>query len=120
VSYLSTLNTPLAMVIIGGQMAGADLIAVFKGKDLYLTAAIKLVGLPLLTMAVLLPFHLDTVVFMALVILSGCPTAGATSLFSQLLGKDTALAARLVTLSTLLCIITLPLAALAARAVCGA
>ena len=47
--------------------------------------------------------------------LSGCPTAGVTSLFSQNMGKDAGLAARQVTLSTLLCIITLPLAAALAQ-----
>lgn len=119
VGYLSALNTPLAMVIIGGQMANADLAAVFRAKRLYLSAAVKLVGVPLLTMAALLPFHLDGTVFMTLVILSGCPTAGVTSLFSQMLGKDTVLAARLVTLSTLLCVVTLPLVALAAQALAG-
>lgn len=119
VDYLSSLNTPLAMVIIGAQMAGTDLAAVFRMKKLYFAAAIKLIGLPLLTMAVLLPFHLDGTVFAALVILSGCPTAGATSLFCQNMGKDTGLAARLVTLSTLLCIITLPLVAAAAQTLGG-
>lgn len=119
IGYLASLNTPLAMVIIGGQMAGSDLAAIFKLKKLYVSAAIKLVAMPLLTMLVLLPFHLDSIVFMTLVILSGCPTAGATSLFSQMLGKDTALAARLVTLSTMLCIITLPLIALIAQTLTG-
>ena len=31
VEYISGLNTPLAMVVIGGQMAGADLAATFQG-----------------------------------------------------------------------------------------
>lgn len=53
--------------------------------------------------------------FVAAVILTGCPTAGITSLFAQSMGKDTAMAARQVTLSTLLCIITLPLVAVLAQ-----
>ena len=115
VGYLGSLNTPLPMIIIGGQMAHTDLPAVFREKKLYAASAIKLIGLPVLTALVLLPFRLDPVIYTTLVILSGCPTAGVTSLFSQNMGKDAGLAARQITLSTLLCIITLPLAALLAQ-----
>ena len=115
VAYLGSLNTPLPMLIIGGQMAHTDLPAVFREKKLYAASAIKLVGLPALTALVLLPFRLDPVIFTALVILSGCPTAGVASLFSQNMGKDAGLAARQITLSTLLCIVTLPVAAVLAQ-----
>ena len=119
VRYLGSLNTPLAMVVIGGQMAGADLPAVFSSKKLYLVSAVKLLGVPLLTGLVLLPFRLDPMLYVASVILAGCPTAGATSLFAQSMDKDTALAARQVTLSTLLCLLTLPVAAALAQLAAG-
>lgn len=116
VAYLGSLNTPLAMVVIGGQMAQASLIEVFSAKKLYLVSAVKLLGIPLLTALVLLPFRRDWTMYVAAVILAGCPTAGATSLFAQSLGKDAALAARQVTLSTLLCLVTLPIMAVLAQA----
>lgn len=103
------------MVVIGGQMAQADLRKVFATKKLYLTSAVKLLGIPLLTAAVLLPFRPDPVIYVAAVILAGCPTAGATSLFAQSMGRDAALAAQQVTLSTLLCLATLPAAAVLAQ-----
>ena len=115
VGYLGSLNTPLAMVVIGGQMAQADFVEVFSTKKLYLVSAVKLLGIPLLTGLALLPFRLDPGVYVAVVILAGCPTAGATSLFAQSMGRDAALAARQVTLSTLLCVVTLPVAAVAAQ-----
>ena len=115
VAYLGSLNTPLAMVVIGGQMAQADFLKVFSTKKLYLVSAVKLIAMPMLTALVLLPFRPDPVVYVASVILAGCPTAGATSLFAQSMGKDAALAAQQVTLSTLLCIATLPLMAAAAQ-----
>lgn len=115
VGYLGSMNTPLAMVVIGGQMAQADLRRVFSTRKLYLTSAVKLLALPLLTAAVLLPFHIDPLIYVATVILAGCPTAGATSLFAQSMGRDSALAAQQVTLSTLLCLATLPAAAVLAQ-----
>ena len=119
VGYLGSLNTPLAMVVIGGQMADTNLAAAVQDKRLYLVSAIKLIGLPVLTALVLLPFRLEPVIYVTLVILSGCPTAGINSLFAQSMGRDAGLAARQLTLSTLLCILTLPLAALLARALAG-
>lgn len=116
VSYLGNLNTPLAMVIVGGQMAQADLPGVLRTKKLYLVSAVKLLVLPALTAAVLLPFSLDSRIYIASVILAGCPTAGATSLFAQSMGKDAAFGAQQTTLSTLLCVLTLPLMAAAASA----
>ena len=117
--YLASLNTPLAMIVIGGQMAQADLVSVFSNKKLYLVSSVKLLGLPLLTALVLIPCRLDPIVFSAAVILSGCPTAGVTSLFAQSMGKDTALAARQITLSTLLCMATLPVVAVLAQLLSG-
>lgn len=115
VTNLANLNTPLAMVVIGAQMAGADLRAVFSNARLYLVSFLKLVVMPAVTILVLMPFHLDGMIFMPLVILSACPTAGISSLFCQLFGKDSSLAAHQVTLSTLLCMGTLPLVTLVAR-----
>lgn len=115
VEYLGDLNTPLAMVVIGAQMARADILATFREKRLYAAAALKLAVMPLVTLALLLPLGLKPMALMTIVILAGCPTAGATSMFAQMFRRDTAAAARLVTLSTLLSILTLPLVALAAR-----
>lgn len=111
VAYLGSLNTPLAMVVIGGQMAQADLVKVFSTRKLYLVSAVKLLAVPMLTALALLPFRPNPVIYVAAVILAGCPTAGATSLFAQSMGKDAALAAQQVTLSTLLCVVTLPVMA---------
>lgn len=115
VGYLGSLNTPLAMVVIGGQMAQANLAEVFSTRKLYLVSAVKLVALPLLTALALLPFHVDPVVYVASVILAGCPSAGVTGLFAQSMGKDGTFGAQQVTLSTLLCIATLPVMAAAAQ-----
>ena len=115
ITDLAALNTPLAMIVIGAQMASADLKEVFRDVRLYLISAVKLLVMPAVTILVLLPFHLNGMIFTTLVILSGCPTAGASSLFCQMLDRDPSLAAKQVTFSTLLCIVTLPLVTLAAR-----
>ena len=117
--YLSDLNTPLAMVVIGAQMAAADLPATFRGRRLYVSAALKLVVSPVLAGVLLLPFHLDPMSYTALVVLAGVPTAGVTSIFAQQFGLDTDSAAQSITLSTLLSIITLPVVAVLAQRAAG-
>lgn len=119
VDFLADLNTPLAMVVIGAQMAGADLKASFTTPKLYVAAAFRLLAAPLVALLLLFPLGLDPTLYCACVILTATPIAGATGMFSQRFGKDTALAAQLVTLSTLLSVLTLPLMAVAAQTLSG-
>ena len=119
VSFMADLNTPLAMVVIGAQMAGADLKVSFTSRKLYGAAAVRLLIAPLIPLLLLLPLHLPAMSYCACVILCAVPTAGATGMFAQRFGRDTATAAQLVTLTTLLSVITLPLFAVAAQTISG-
>lgn len=116
VAYLSGMNTPLAMVIIGVQMSQSDLGQVFRTPSLYALSALRLVVLPLLTLALMLPLRrVDPQLFCALVILGATPVAAATSVMAQQYGQDAASAAQAVSLSTLLSMGTLPLFAVLAQ-----
>ena len=106
-SFLSDLNTPLAMVVIGTQLAEADLPSTF----------LRLALFPTLTALLLLPLRSSSGLYCALVLLSATPVAGMTSLFAQQFGRETAPAAESITLSTLLSILTLPLFAVLARGI---
>lgn len=119
VSFLADLNTPLAMLVIGGQMAGADFRAIFTSARFYAAAALKLVAIPLATALMLLPFGLDPILYCTCVIVAATPSAGATSIFAQRFGRDTASAAQLVTLTTLLSILTLPVFVVLAQTLAG-
>lgn len=119
VGFLANLNTPLAMVVIGGQMASAGLLETFRRRELYAASGLKLLALPVLTALLLLPLKLGGLMFCTIVILAGTPTAGITGIFAQQFRRDTAAAARMITLSTLLSILTLPVVAVAARALSG-
>ncbi len=119
VDYVADLNTPLAMVIIGGQMAASNLGETFRKLTLYAASAVKLILFPLITALALLPFGLNSLAYSTLVILSACPTAGATGIFAQNFRRDSVTAAQLITLSTLLSILSLPLMALVARVLGG-
>ena len=107
------------MVVIGAQMAAADLPATFRNTRLYTSAVLRLVVAPILTILLLLPFKLEAVSFVSVVILAGVPTAGVTAMFAEQFDRDKDGAAQVVTLSTLLSILTLPVVAVAAECIAG-
>lgn len=119
VNHIANLNTPLAMMVIGAQMSRADLLRTFRESKLYLAAAVKLLAMPLLTAAVLLPLGLDRTCYLTLVILAGTPAAGLTSMFAEQYDRDTARAAQLVSFSHLLSALTLPVMAVLAETLAG-
>lgn len=117
--FLGSTNTPLGMVIIGSQMARADILSALKAPKLYITAAVKLIVVPAVAVVGLLPFRMEPLTYCACVVLAACPTGGTTSMLAQMFKRDIPTAAQMVTLSTLLSIITLPIFAVIARQISG-
>lgn len=117
VHLVGSLNTPLAMVVIGAQMARADLGSIFRDGKFYRVSALKLLLVPLLTAVVMLPLRSHRLLYMAAVILSGTPTAGVTSMFAERFGRSPERTAQLVSFSTLLSIFTLPVIAVLAETI---
>lgn len=115
VDFIGAMNTPLAMMIIGVQLSRADLARTFGDLKLYHAAAVKQVAMPVLTALVLLPFPIDPTFYTAIAILAGAPVAGFTSLFAELYDREVERSAQLVSLSTLLSVLTLPLVAVMAE-----
>ena len=120
VGFLGSMNTPLAMVIIGAQMAAADWRAVFRSPAILAACALKLAAMPLLTALILYPLHPEPELYCTLVLLAGVPTASITAMFAQRYGQDVATSAQLVTVSTLLSILTLPCCGVLAALLSGA
>lgn len=109
-SHLAAINSPLAMIIIGAQLSFLKLKSVFTDADLVWATLLRIVLVPLLVLLGLfaLPLDLDRVLFMACVIPAAAPTAAAATLFATRHNQDTMLATRMVALSTLLSILSIP------------
>lgn len=118
VAFLANMNTPLAMVIIGIQMADANFRAIFTSARLYGVALIKLLVAPAVTLLIMLPcLRIDPDLFCTMVILAAAPTAGMTSILAQQFRQDTATAAQAVSLTTLLSLFTLPVFSVIAKTI---
>lgn len=107
---IANLNTPLAMILLGSYVAQSKLMDVFTHPRAYWTTFLSLILSPLISIFVLWLLPLDNyLVFFVLAIASSAPIAVNTALFSQLYGGDYEYGARLVVLSTLLSIISMPM-----------
>ena len=111
VHHLANLNTPLAMLVIGYSLVGARLGAVAKSGDIYVASALRLVASPLLIVVVMLPFRrwLDVDMMLAMVIAASAPVAAMVSIFSAKFRRDVDVGVAVVSGTTLLSILTMPL-----------
>ena len=110
VHHMANLNTPLAMIVIGYALAGAEFGKVLRTGAVYVAAAVRLVICPLLVIAALFPFHrsLDRNMMLALVIAASAPVAAMVSMFATKFRRDVDTAVSVVSGTTLLSILTMP------------
>ena len=117
VSMMAGLNSPLAMIVIGTHLAKADLVSTLKDTRCYFTAFMRLSAQPVVIMAVILALPwLDDNQTLTLAVMCGAPVAASCALFATKYQRDSGLASRMVALSTILSMITLPLLLAAVRA----
>ena len=119
VSMMASMNTPLAMVVIGFYLAGARLGAVAASRRAWLAAAMRLVVCPLAMTAVFASFggRIDRTMSLSLVTAAAAPVAAMVSMFASKFDRDIDASVGLVSGTTLLSIVTMPLAIAIAMAV---
>ena len=110
VSSIAGLNTPLAMFTIGIYMAQTDILKMFSKPRLYLVSLVRMIVIPAAVIALLmvLPSSMNELRY-ALLIASACPVGSNVAVYAQLHNRDYTYAVETVVISTLLCVITLPL-----------
>lgn len=110
---LGNLVGPLSMMVIGLRLADMDFRGIFKDKHMYVFLALRHIILPLVTLGIvklvglLLPVH--ELVEMVIVTLAAAPAATSATMFAEKYECDANYVSRLVTVSTLLSIATMPL-----------
>lgn len=123
-SGISALNAPLAMLIMGVYLAQADMKSLWTDKHLYILSIVRLVLIPLLTVALLWGMHLllptlNTTIVLALLIAAIAPVGANVAVYAQLHNKDYVYASKTVVISTLLSLVSMPLVVLLAQCLLG-
>lgn len=109
VSYMAALNTPVPMLIIGFYLSRANLKKAFTDVWSYISMGLRLIVLPLVTLLVLVLCGINGVLLVSLIISVASPVAAITTMMSAKYGRDTELSVSIVSSSTLLSLVTMPL-----------
>jgi len=108
VGSLGDLTLPLAMLVTGGSLAGLRLKDIFSEPRLYGAAGIRLLIIPLITWLVLGLFIRDSLWLGVFTVMAAMPSVSTTTALAIAYGGDETAASRGVFLSTILCIVTVP------------
>ena len=113
VQYLSDITTPLSMLVTGMNLAEGKLSDALLDRDVRSICLVRLLLFPILTWAVveLLPIANPMAVGVVIIIMA-MPCAAATVVIGEEYGGCVELGARAVFVSSLLCIVTIPLISL--------
>lgn len=109
VDSMASLNTPVAMLCVGYYIASVSLKETVKDLRIYKVSLIRLVLTPAALFLLMLPLGLSYDIFATLIIEASTPCAAMTAIFAARFQRDAPYASKLVAVSTLLSVVTMPL-----------
>ncbi len=109
IGSMASLNTPIAMMIIGFYLASSDILKALKDKAIYFVTFIRLIAVPLSALGIMYLCGIRDTVLVSTITAASAPVATATSLFATKFDNDIELSVNLVSFTTVLSIITMPL-----------
>lgn len=109
IEYMAALNTPLPMMIIGYHLANSNVTRVFKSFSGVFAILLRLIICPLIVMALIYICGIRGKMFVSTVISACTPTGAMTTMFATKYNSDVELSVSLVSATTLLSIITMPI-----------
>ncbi len=111
IHYMASLNTPLPMIVIGYHLANSNILAGLKDPRLIFAIVIKLAILPLIAIFGFYLCGIRGTMPLAITTCISAPTAALCTMFASKFGRDTSLSVTMVSLSTILSVISMPLIA---------
>lgn len=109
VKGLANLTTPLAMFYVGTILTRSSIRNVLGDWQAYACSFIRLIVVPLLVLIAAHPFVQNPLVYGVLVIGHAMPVAGFCAIFAGEYGNNVVLASKFIFITTLLCILTIPI-----------
>lgn len=115
INFVADLNTPLAMIITGVFLASVNLGETLRDMRVHFASLLRVVLFPLLMLALIKLtgaanlFPKAEVVAFSILIACACPSAASTVLMISKMGGDSTHGAKVLAVSTVLSLVTLPL-----------
>ena len=108
IDSLGSMTSPLSMILIGATLANMNP-RVLTDRSVLVTSFFRLIAFPLLFAFMLKPLNVDPMIMNICVILLAMPTAANTAAMAERYGGDYKFASAVVSVSTLLSIVTVPI-----------
>jgi predicted permease len=108
IRVVGNMTTPLSMIILGHMLTQIDIKSILNDKKVYYVCFIRLIVVPIITLAVLNLFKMDAIVRNVIVIGEAMPVASLCVIFAQNNDKEQEFASKIVFMSTILSVITIP------------
>ena len=103
------MTAPISMIIVGSILSKVRIKDVFKEVSIYYEALIKLIIIPLILFLIKIIIKDNTTVINTIIVLQAMPAAAMTSIFAADFNKEKEYSAKVVFITTLLSIITIPI-----------
>lgn len=108
--YISSINTPMAMLIAGATVAQTNIFkALTKSIQIYKVCMVKLLIVPLVTLGVIMLIPAPSMVKMVVTIAAGCPVATTGTMFAITMDRHPQKCSEFFAVTTVLSGLTLPL-----------
>lgn len=113
---IGMMNTPLSMMVLGTYLAKDSLSKLFTNAKYYVIAFNRLIAIPLLTILLLsvVPNEYMTLKLIVLVV-NSVPSANTLAILAQRFDYDYTSAAHMISVTTIACIVTIPVITMIAQ-----
>ncbi|HBC98413.1 MAG TPA: AEC family transporter [Lachnoclostridium sp.] len=107
-SMIGAMNTPVAMLISGMNLAESELLSCLKSPRTYMISAAKLLVIPLITLALLMAVKVNYAIAVTILVASACPSGATGAMFALQYNKNSQYASKLLAVTTVLSLVTIP------------
>ncbi len=115
ISFVASLNTPLPMIIIGYHLSKTDILKSIKDLQCLLASLVRMLLLPSVAIVLMYLCRVRGDMLVSAAISCSAPTAAITTMFASKFGGDTELSVNMVSLTTIMSLLTMPLMITAAQ-----
>ncbi len=109
IGHVANLNTPVAMIFFGTYIANTNLKEMFKLRENYFVAFLKLIVLPCIMLGVFKLVGISGTLLTACIISASVPSANNTVMFSAKYDKNTGVASQVVAFNSAISVLTIPI-----------
>ncbi len=109
IKHLANLNTPVPMLVIGYYLANTDLKSSLRDFKSFYVILLRTVALPLVALGVMYVCGVRGTMLISLTISAAAPTAALSTMFAAKYDRYPGTSCNIVSLTTLLSVVTMPL-----------